>query len=81
MEQPGPTPRTKKAIDIGRDSDPLAREIAHTSQDGATGSQIADGVDYAAIGSATQSYMRKEPVNDEYQICRVGSPQRRSVRQ
>ena len=30
MEQPGPTPRAKEAIvDVGRDSDPLAREIAH----------------------------------------------------
>jgi len=33
MEQPGPTPRAKKAIvDVGRDSDPLAREIAHLLQ-------------------------------------------------
>jgi Protein of unknown function (DUF2924) len=29
LEQPDPTPRAKKAIDIGRDSDHLAREIAH----------------------------------------------------
>lgn len=30
MEQPGPTPRAKKAlVDVARDSDPLAQEIAH----------------------------------------------------
>jgi hypothetical protein len=30
MEQPGSTPRTKKAMmDVGRDSDHLAREIEH----------------------------------------------------
>ena len=29
LEQPRPTPRGKKAIDVGRDSDHVAREIAH----------------------------------------------------
>jgi hypothetical protein len=29
MEQPGPTPRAKKAIVVGRDSDPLVQETAH----------------------------------------------------
>ena len=29
LEQPGPTPRDKKAIDVGRVSDHVSREIVH----------------------------------------------------